>query len=411
MLMSNEQTKRGSWENMAADHYEKTLKLAVEALELPESAYEKAISRYQDLGAWFGRPESSIDANDPHVFAQGSFALGTAIRPLLDGESYDLDLACKLRTGVTKATHNQYDLKQMVGKELESYREARRISNPLEEKHRCWRLEYQDGLSFHMDVVPCIPTDLGYRQQLTAALESRGLDKALASTVADDSVNITDDRAPNYRIRDLNWQVSNPEGYIEWFKSRQQGEGLMGSIEARAQVDGVPLYRRKTHLQRCIQLLKRHRDLMFKVNSESKPISIIITTLAARGYSGSPTLAGAMEQVLRSLIDFRASNSNEVPNPANPSENFADRWFTPEGQRLHLKENFHFWVRQAAIDIPRLGDFVNSTELSEQLEDKLGVRFSATTVESKVGLPIAASTVQAPHVHIPQDAPRPWGRN
>jgi hypothetical protein len=396
---------------MTADSYEKTLKLAVDALELPDSAYEKAINRYKDLGEWFGRPESTIEANDPHVFAQGSFALGTAIRPLLEGESYDLDLACKLRTGVSKATHSQHDLKQLVGKELESYREARRISNPLEEKHRCWRLEYRDELSFHMDVVPCIPTDFNVKQQLTSILESRGLDKALASTVADDSVNITDDRLPNYRMKDGGWHISNPEGYIEWFKSRQRAEGLLNLAEARAQVDEVPLYRRKTHLQRCIQLLKRHRDLMFKDEPDSKPISIIITTIAARGYTGRPTLAGAMEQVLRGLSEFRAANSNEVPNPANPNENFADRWQTDEGRRLRLKENFNDWVRQASIDIPRLGDLVNGTDLSEQLNEKFDVNYSAAALETKVGLQATAVAFQAPHVHIPQNAPSPWSQN
>lgn len=395
---------------MTTDSYEKTLKLAVEALELPDSAYEKAIKRYMDLGEWFGRPESTLEANDPHVIAQGSFALGTAIRPLLEGESYDLDLACKLRTGVSKATHSQYDLKRLVGKELESYREARHISNPLEEKHRCWRLEYRDELSFHMDVVPCIPTDSNLKQQLTTILESRGMNKALASTVADDSVNITDDRLPNYRFRDGNWHISNPEGYAEWFKSRQRAEGLLNLAEARAQVDEVPLYRRKTSLQRCIQLLKRHRDLMFKDEPDSKPISVIITTIAARAYTGNQTLAGAMEEVLRGLSEFRTLNSNEVPNPANPNENFADRWHTDEGRRLRLKENFQDWVRQAAIDIPRLGNLVNSTDLSEQLKDKLSVEYSATTLESKVDLLAAAAAFQAPHVYIPKDAPSPWSQ-
>nr|WP_088192270.1 nucleotidyltransferase [Pseudomonas sp. A46] len=396
---------------MTADSYETALRLAVEALELPDSSYEKAINRYKDLGEWFGRPESTIEANDPHVFAQGSFALGTAIRPLLEGESYDLDLACKLRTGVSKATHSQYDLKQLLGKELESYREARRISNPLEQKHRCWRLEYRDDLSFHMDVVPCIPTDTNLKQQLRTILESRGMNEALASTVADDSVNITDDRLPTYRLKDDDWHVSNPEGYVEWFESRQRAEGLLTLAEARAQVDEVPLYRRKTNLQRCIQLLKRHRDLMFKDEPDSKPISIIITTIAARAYSGNPSLAGAMEEVLRGLSEFRTSNSNEVPNPANPNENFADRWQTDEGRRLRLKENFQDWVRQAAIDIPRLGNLANSADLSEQLKDKLNVQYSATTLESQVGLLATAAKFQAPHVHIPQDAPSPWSQN
>jgi hypothetical protein len=73
------------------------LKNVLELIELPPSAYEKAKKRYDDLGEWFGRDESIVKNNDPHVFPQGSFRLGTAIRPLDEKEEYDLDLACKLR--------------------------------------------------------------------------------------------------------------------------------------------------------------------------------------------------------------------------------------------------------------------------------------------------------------------------
>ena len=51
-------------------------------LELPDSAYEKANSRYEDIGDWLGRADSKCHSNGPHIFPQGSFRLGTAIRPL-----------------------------------------------------------------------------------------------------------------------------------------------------------------------------------------------------------------------------------------------------------------------------------------------------------------------------------------
>jgi hypothetical protein len=51
----------------------------IKNLELPESAYEKARKRYEDLGEWFGREESTVKDNDPHIFPQGSFRLGTAM--------------------------------------------------------------------------------------------------------------------------------------------------------------------------------------------------------------------------------------------------------------------------------------------------------------------------------------------
>lgn len=51
-------------------------------IDLPESAYASAERRYRDLGAWISAPDSVLRGHDAHVFVQGSFALGTAIRPV-----------------------------------------------------------------------------------------------------------------------------------------------------------------------------------------------------------------------------------------------------------------------------------------------------------------------------------------
>lgn len=77
----------------------------VAALEIPPNAYDKAHDRYKDLGQWFC--ESSLKANKPRIYAQGSFRLGTVNRPLNEGEFYDLDVGCRLEAGITKQTHTQ----------------------------------------------------------------------------------------------------------------------------------------------------------------------------------------------------------------------------------------------------------------------------------------------------------------
>ena len=92
---------------------EKKLRLLLEGVELPDGAYEAAKRRYDDLGAWFDREECSLRDCDPHIFVQGSFALGTAIRPIKEGQEYDLDLSCKLRKGVDRSTHNQRELRKL----------------------------------------------------------------------------------------------------------------------------------------------------------------------------------------------------------------------------------------------------------------------------------------------------------
>ena len=126
----------------------------LEEVDLPERAYELAEGRYEDLAEWIGRPGSALARYDSHIFVQGSFALGTAIRPVNDGEEYDLDFSCKLRRGVSRDTQSQAQVKALLGAELEAYRVARQIQKRLDEKRRCWRLGYRDNMAFHMDVVP-----------------------------------------------------------------------------------------------------------------------------------------------------------------------------------------------------------------------------------------------------------------
>ena len=79
------------------------LEKILEAIELPEGAYEKAEKRYKDLGEWLQREESTCVDFDPHVFPQGSFRLGTANRPYKD-EEYDLDMGCNLRRAISMSS-------------------------------------------------------------------------------------------------------------------------------------------------------------------------------------------------------------------------------------------------------------------------------------------------------------------
>lgn len=338
-------------------------------IQIPESAYEKAERRYKDLGEWFDREESLCSAHQPHIYPQGSFRLGTVIRPLTEKEDFDLDLGCRLRVGIQQTTHTQKQLKDLVGAELRSYRAARKIEQNLEEKHRCWRLQYQDEMSFHMDVVPSIPQSQQTKIRLQEAMASKGLEHSLAASVAGLAGAITDNRdKPDYERISLNWRISNSEGYALWFESRIKQAKLLMETYARAKVDDLPARQRKSPLQFCIQILKRHRDVMFEKNPDPKPISIIITTLAARAYNGEEDLAGAMTAIVRGMRKFISPAIPRVPNPVNPVEDFADRWYTAEGRRLDLEGNFNAWL--SAVE----KEFAQLTTLS----DPIGIQKSAT---------------------------------
>ncbi len=379
-----------------------------EQLELPETAYLKAKERYEDIGEWLGRDGSMCENNKPHVFPQGSFRLGTAIRPLDEKEAYDLDLACRLQVGLSKTLHTQYDVKTLIGNEIEKYREARGIKAPKEEMHRCWRLEYADKLSFHMDIVPCIPADESRQRLMFESMTKAGENRVIADSVAKMTVSITDDRHQHYRQLSEDWNISNPEGYATWFEDRMNQMQQM--YFEKAQVDEIPLYKRKTPLQRVIQLLKRHRDQMFKDDPDVKPISVIITTLAARAYQGEADIESALQNILARMGGLVNQTQPKVPNPANPGEDFADRWSMPENKHLNLEQNFRSWLKQAQIDFDILGSSDDAIFLSEQAVQKFSVRLDAQTLRKRLGLSSSAVAVaMTPKSHsISSDAPKPW---
>lgn len=393
---------------MLTNRSNEVLKSILEKIELPEGAYEKAENRYKDIGEWLHRPDSSCIEYDPLVFSQGSFRLGTAIKPDAD-EEYDLDMGCNLRQGLNKGQITQEQLKNYIGDELELYRKARAIKEELTEKKRCWRLEYADGLSFHMDIVPCIPeSEIGRGVLKQRMVENSQFDDALAQNVSELAVSITDNTDPEYRLTTANWRISNPEGYARWFETRMKtAREIINEREMsfKASIDSLPYYQWKTPLQQAIQLLKRHRDTMFKDDEDSKPISVIITTLAAKAYNGESDLASALTSVLSHMGDYINDVAPYVPNPVNPAEDFADKWYDKESTEYKLQDNFYKWLYQARADFKALCAKDNSQLVIEAADRGLDVRLDATSVALALGLSAAVIT---PTKEIYASDPKPW---
>lgn len=393
---------------MMSNRSNEVLKGILEKLELPDGAYEKAEKRYKDIGEWLHREDSSCLEYDPLVFPQGSFRLGTAIKPDAD-EEYDLDMGCNLRQGLSKCNITQEQLKKHVGAELELYRTARGIKEVLSEKKRCWRLEYADGLSFHMDIVPCIPESETRRGVLKMRMvESSRFDDALAQNVSELAVSITDNTGPEYNVTTDDWRISNPEGYARWFETRMRtAQSIINEREVsfKASIDSLPYYQWKTPLQQAIQLLKRHRDAMFKDNEDSKPISVIITTLAAKVYNGESDLASALANILLHMGGYINDAVPMVPNPVNPAEDFADKWYDEGSAKHKLQENFYKWLYQARADFKTLCSKDNSQLVVEAADRGLDVSLDATSVALTLGLSAAVIT-RTKEIHASE--PKPW---
>ena len=350
-----------------SNQFSHLLEFIAKALDISESHYQQAKQRYESIGGWLERDQSKVAGYSPETYPQGSFALGTVTKPVFDAEQYDLDLVSQLNLKKDEIT--QEGLKNLVGYEVRSYAHANNMNSPAKEGRRCWTLSYADGAQFHMDILPAIPDVKSFK----LLLESQG---QLLSVWSDFAIAITDNTLPDYRCTDSDWLRSNPKGYAAWFRSRMEiefnarREFLAESMQVR--VDNVPEYKVKTPLQQAIQILKRHRDIMFINDPDNKPISIIITTLAGHAYNNESDLLYALQNLVKGMRDYiRPVNGViRIPNPVNPLENFADKW----QEHPQRKENFRRWLQQAEQDLDKALKLGDIPGIGESLKQPLGER-------------------------------------
>lgn len=276
------------------------LTAVTEELDITEAQYEQARQHYEAVGGWLDQEDSCLHRYRPRIYAQGSIVLGTVVKPIGKDE-FDIDLVCQL--AMASDEHTPGAVYEMVGKRL---RENKRYEGKISPKNRCWRLDYAEP--FHMDIIPAVPDGLRGVPDLLVP------DRELAS-----------------------WKETNPQGYREWFADRArpylvQHPDLLREAGIRIRAEVAPLtgvlHRVKTPLQRSIQLLKRQRDIRFEGDKE-KPISIVVTTLAAKAYAGQDSLFDALAEIVRGMpaqLDRETDGYPACYNPVNGDENFGDKW-------------------------------------------------------------------------------------
>lgn len=342
-------------------------------LDIPDYVYEDATVKYEDIGSWLAAEDSDLKLYSPEIYPQGSFRLGTTVRPVSEKDEYDIDLVCHLELQKEQVT--QKELKQKVGDRLKQREDLAKMLQP---SRRCWTLDYpleEQKPHFHMDVLPAIPN----QERLPTG------------------ILITDKEL-------FRWQKSNPKAYAEWFFGRMQVRLLeMKSALAesfQANVEDVPDWQVKTPLQIAIQILKRHRDFHFQNDLDNKPVSIIITTLAAHAYNNQHDVYDALINIVKGMPDFIEKRNGEwwVENPVDPEENFADKW----NEYPKRKDAFLLWLQKIQDDFTRASKAQSLGEAAELLSPAFGGHPVLTAV-SALGLkPSREMSMPAtPQIHVP----------
>lgn len=349
------------------------LRLIAEKLDLDETRYQNASEKYKSIASWLQTEDSGLAKYTPDVFPQGSFALGTVVKPLSMDE-YDIDLVCELKDYV--GTPGQ--IKMIVG---EGLRRRANYQTRLEEKNRCWRINYAGD--FHMDILPARP------------FRVEGLQ--------DTAIQVPD--------KDLRqWVISDPRGYAVWFKNRMMQQfTLTKQILEQKSAEAVPDYKVKTTLQQAIQLMKRNRDIRFENDNNDKPISIIITTLAGQAYLNQSDLFESLTALVKTMPNYIQMIDGEywVMNPVNQAENFADKW----GEHPQRRAKLLNWLRFLDAELMKLYNCPNISDAQDLLEGLFGETIVQNVLkeieeQSQIGGPALVRTPSTVNVQ----GNKPWSK-
>ena len=281
-------------------------------LEPTKAEREKAKNCYNAVGDWLRQSDIPL-LQTSKINLIGSIASETGVRPLGKDE-FDVDLNCHLNVGIDSGLEPE-EVKNLIGSRL---KENLTYKSMLDEKWRCWRLNYSGN--FHLDIAPTINHIHGHGGE---------------ELIPDKELSI--------------WQITNPSGFIELFKSRAAKEPTYFSIEEfnktiTASQEPFPKYRKyKGILIRVVQLLKRHRDIYFLSKSKKlKPSSIILSTLAMQSYEYCVENQVFFDEwdvfvsTIQNMPKFIEIIDGQycIPNETTENENFAELWNKKPGLKL-----------------------------------------------------------------------------
>ncbi|TAM43569.1 MAG: nucleotidyltransferase [Gammaproteobacteria bacterium] len=331
-----------------------------QGLDLTETQLNTARDRYEAVGKWLAGGDDPV-LKPASIYPQGSVALGTATRPIR-GNEFDVDLVCFL-LGLTTAT-DPASVKALIGRRL---RQEARYAAMLEEKPRCWRLNYSG--QFHLDITPAISNP---------RCANGG------------------ELVPDKQLRQ--WKATNPKGYRRKF---EQYASLAPSFsiefaEARARAGIEPFpnnTRSKRLLPLVVQMCKRYRDIYFLDRDPAlAPVSVILTTLIAWSYAhcarsaSYPSELDFVIDVVRRMPEFIIRENRggaiyySIPNETTEGENFAEKW----NRDPRLAASFFEWHQGLTL---LLGAF-NEARGVDKVAKVLSVAFG----ESAVGTAVARWT-------------------
>ena len=214
---------------------------------------------------------------------QGSYALGTLIKPVDDNDEYDADIQ------IVMNPNPSWRPKDYPGAVYDTLRENETYADKLRLKTRCVTVDYAGD--FHLDVVPRVTFDGKHHV-----------------------CNSTTDR----------FEETDGTGYRDWFNEKNRITG--------------------GNLKRVVRLLKYLRD--HKNNYTAKSILLTTlagNTIRSsdEGTEAVSSVADTLATVMTRMDDYLQQHPYvpEIKNPVLPSENFNRHW--DQGKYANFRNKVH----------------------------------------------------------------------
>lgn len=385
-------------------------------LDISPTMYQNAVARYTSIAKYL--ESNGVEAE---IYPQGSFALGTVIRPYAKDSSaaYDLDFVCKIKTSRDCLTATE--LRQKVEDILVN---SDLYGGKLTAFDNCLTITYADvdGLGFSIDIVPAADENEVNKMRLRSKCQNPDL---IDTTIA----------IPKRCENDYKWITNNPKGYRTWFERINAPFHAASQMQYRqmlfednrsvfASVEEIPKDLDRSAMQRVIQILKYHRNVYYdklENGDNIKPISAIINTIVAHISSSAPGNISVFDLLKYVLDEFdvyakhqtltdeefvkyyqnrnvikRINGKWIIENPANPEDNLADQW----NEDTSIPIRFFRWANVVR------GDLINSLQMSNY-------NFRAS-IEAAFGQKIVTSAwgkkynMDAPKSISPTGSNKPW---
>ncbi len=259
-----------------------------EQLQLPLTLDGEVRTHYSALTDYLAG--SAVGAFSPSLYAQGSFRIGTTVKPISEDE-FDLDFVCELHGTTGMGPQDVYEL---VAKAIEvngTYQDK------TKRKDRCVRVHF--ARNCHLDIVPAVelndPSDMG-------------------------AIAITDGKDGSWK-----WKSTNPRGYVRWFESLRPIRTLAkaAQVEPLPPQEGIEI---KSALQVGVQLLKRNHQKVVVAERLRTP-SIVLTTIAGQASGGAASVRDVVSASVSSIEAYASSAApRHLTHPVHAKEIISERW-------------------------------------------------------------------------------------